>query len=43
MLQPLSPAIFDSLDMQTRWEIYLRGKFYGSWAGTPLQLQALRL
>jgi uncharacterized protein (TIGR02270 family) len=35
----LDQAAFDRLDMESRWELYLRGKFYGGWDGTPLQLE----
>jgi uncharacterized protein (TIGR02270 family) len=39
----LDQAAFDRLDMESRWELYLRGKFYGSWDGTPLQLEAFQV
>jgi len=41
--QPLDRASFDSLDMESRWELCLRGRFYGTWAGSPLALERFPL
>jgi len=30
---------FVTLDMESRWELLLRGRYYGAWAGTPMQLE----
>lgn len=37
--QAIPEEAFDRLDMQSRWEVYLRSRFYGGWEGTPLQLE----
>ncbi len=41
--QPLDRAGFDGLDMESRWELCLRGRFYGTWAGSPLALERFPL
>jgi len=38
LAQPLDQATFDALDMESRREIFMRGRFYGTWAGSPAQL-----
>ncbi len=37
--QALDQASFDALDMESRWELCLRGRFHGAWAGSPLALE----
>ncbi len=41
--QPLDRAGFDGLDMESRWELCLRGRFHGTWAGSPLALERFPL
>lgn len=38
LTQPLDQTRFDDLDMESRREIFMRGRFYGSWTGSPAQL-----
>jgi uncharacterized protein (TIGR02270 family) len=33
------PEILDQLDMESRWETCLRGKFEGTWQGSPIDLE----
>jgi hypothetical protein len=35
----LTAEAFAALDMQSRWEIYLRARFEGTWPGSPMHLQ----
>jgi uncharacterized protein (TIGR02270 family) len=35
----LSGEAFDSLDMESRWELHLRSRYYGGWKGSPLELE----
>jgi uncharacterized protein (TIGR02270 family) len=37
--QAPKPEILDQLDMESRWEACLRGKFEGSWQGGPFDLE----
>lgn len=37
--QGTKPEILDQLDMESRREACLRGKFEGSWGGTPIELE----
>ena len=37
--QCATPEILDQLDMESRWEGYLRAKFEGAWQGTPMDLE----
>lgn len=34
-----TPEILNRLDMESRWEACLRGKFEGTWNGTPIDLE----
>jgi len=34
-----TPEILNQLDMESRWEACLRGKFHGTWRGTPWDLE----
>jgi len=35
------PEILDQLDMESRWEFCLRGKYDGTWSGRPFDLEKL--
>ena len=35
----LTAEAFATLDMQSRWEICLRGRFQGTWPGSPIDLE----
>lgn len=37
--QGAKPEILDQLDMESRWETCLRGKFEGTWQGGPFDLE----
>jgi uncharacterized protein (TIGR02270 family) len=37
--QGTKPEILDQLDMESRWEACLRGKFEGTWRGNPIDLE----
>ena len=37
--QGAKSEILDQLDMESRWEGYLRAKFEGTWQGTPTDLE----
>jgi hypothetical protein len=39
MNHALDAASFDSFDMESRWETWLRSRYYGAWTGTPLDLE----
>src|SRR5690606_178649 len=41
--QPLDRAGFDALGRESRWELGLRGRFHGAWAGSPLALERFPL
>src|SRR5690606_20480151 len=40
--RPLDAATFHRLDMRSRWQLFLRSRFYGGWDGTPLELEIFR-
>ncbi len=37
--QGAKPEILDQLDMESRWQACLRGKFEGTWQGNPMDLE----
>jgi len=39
MNRPLDAATFDSFDMESRRETWLRSRYLGGWSGTPLDLE----
>jgi hypothetical protein len=39
MNRPIDPATFDTFDMESRRETWLRSRYLGGWAGTPLDLE----
>lgn len=34
-----SPDLWNRLDMESRWEAYLRGRFTGQWSGGPVEME----
>lgn len=35
----LGPDAFSTLDLESRWEIFARSRFYGAWTGSPMNLE----
>jgi uncharacterized protein (TIGR02270 family) len=35
----LGPDAFSTLDLESRWEIFVRSRFYGAWTGSPMNLE----